>query len=110
MKKYIKAGATPTKRKRKVMASYADIQDMTWDEKIDYLMDHDYNVCSYEYMKDMAKYCIDEDNLFLARHILDAIDSDPADFYHYDFGMGTMETPTSISDDEDIESIIDLYE
>ena len=109
MKKFIRAGITP-RRRRKIVASYADIQNLTWDEKIDYLMDHDYNVNSYEYMKDMAKYCIDEDNLFLARHILDAIDSDPADFYHYDPSMGTMETPTAISDDEDIESIIDLYE
>lgn len=61
-------------------------------------------------MKDLAIHCINNDNLYLARHILDAIDSDAGDYYHYDFSMGTLETPTSINDEDDIESIIDLYE
>lgn len=104
MKRYVKSAIK--KNKRAIKASYADITDLTWDEKINYLLDRDYNVWSYEYMKDAAKHFIDEDDLFLARHILDAIDSDPADYYNYDFDMGTLETPTGINDDEDIESIL----
>lgn len=107
MKRYVKSAI---KNKKAIKASYADIADLTWDEKINYLFEQDYDVHTYEDMKDFAIDNINRDNVYLARHILDAIDSDSADFYHYDMTMGTMETPTGISDDEDIESIIDLYE
>lgn len=106
----MKIYAKSNDKRRAIEASYDDIKDLTWDEQINYLIERDYNIHTYEDMKDFAIEQINNDNLYFARHILDAIDSDPGDFYHYDYGMGTMETPTSISDEEDIESIIDLYE
>jgi len=61
-------------------------------------------ITSYETLKEFAKKNIDEDNLFLAIHILSAINSCPAEYYDYDFCMGTLDKPTAllvISDLED---------
>ena len=35
--------------------------------------------------------------LYLALHILEAIHSSPADYYDYDYSMGTLETPTALT-------------
>lgn len=61
----------------------------------------------------MAKHEIDEDNLMMALHILNAIyESDCSDdsFYIYDRSMGTLETPTPITCKEDLEDYIDFDE
>lgn len=42
--------------------------------------------------------------MFLARHILDAVDKDYADWYSYDANYGTLETPTAI------DNVNDLYD
>lgn len=55
-----------------------------------------------ESLLDFAIYQINEGRLFLARHILDAVDKDYADWYSYDANMGTLETPTAIDDVEDL--------
>lgn len=57
--------------------------------------EHD-DVTSYEMLKEFAKNQIDNEHLFLAIHILEAINNDPADYYDYDYCMGTLETPTSL--------------
>lgn len=50
---------------------------------------------------------IQNDRLFLARHILDAVDKEYADFYSYDMSMGTLETPTAITSIEDLYDFVD---
>lgn len=67
------------------------------------------NIISRDSLKDFAIYQIEEDRLFLARHILDAIDNTYADdngeyaeWYSYDTTMGTLETPTAITSIEDL--------
>lgn len=59
----------------------------------------------------MAKHEIDEDNIKMALHILNAIyESDCPDdsLYIYDRSMGTLETPTPITCKEDLEEYIDF--
>lgn len=60
-------------------------------------------ITDYESLKDFAKHQIDEDRLFLAVHILDAIHKAPADYYSYDYCMGTLETPTPLLVAADLE-------
>jgi hypothetical protein len=53
----------------------------------------EYDVCSRETLLSYAISEIENDRLFLARHILDA---EYADFYFYDITMGTLDTPLAI--------------
>ena len=60
-----------------------------------------------------AKEKIDEDDLGLAIHILEAIyNSEEAynGYYLYDYSLGTMSTPTPITCKEDLESYISFAE
>ena len=69
----------------------------------------EYDVCSRETLLSYAISEIENDRLFLARHILDAIDNTYADdkgeyaeWYSYDTTMGTLEAPTAIYDINDL--------
>ena len=79
--------------------------DMTLDEIASEMAAGEYDVCSRETLLSYAISEIENDRLFLARHILDAVDSgEYADFYFYDITMGTLDTPLAI------ESIGDLVD
>lgn len=74
----------------------------------DFEFDND-DIISRDSLKDFAIYQIKEDRLFLARHIIDAIDDTYVDdngeypeWYRYDTTMGTLETPTAIYDINDL--------
>lgn len=84
-----------------------EFENKDLDELCVQLEEEGNTITSYDTLKGFAKECIDDDNLFLARHILDAIDSDTADYYFYDYCMGTMETPSPITSKEDIEDCIE---
>ncbi len=61
----------------------------------------------------MAKHELDEENLQIALHILNAVyESDCPDgsYYLYDRSMGILETPTPITCKEDLEDYIDFDE
>lgn len=76
----------------------------TFDDVIyDFEANNDY-IVSRDIILDFAINQIQNDRLFLARHVLDAIDKKYADFYSYDMSMGTLETPIAIT------SIDDLYD
>lgn len=85
-------------------------ENMTYEEKMEKLNQHIDEVHTREDMLVFAKYNIDEDRIFLALHILEAVNGKSAEYYSYDFGMGTLETPTPIEDDEDADYIIADYE
>lgn len=69
----------------------------------DFEANNDY-IVSRDIILDFAINQIQNDRLFLARHVLDAVDNEYADFYSYDMSMGTLETPIAIT------SIDDLYD
>lgn len=56
---------------------------------------------------DYAIYQIQNDRLYLAYHVLDAVDKEYADFYSYDMTMGTLEKPTAITCIEDLYDYVD---
>lgn len=90
-------------------------KELTLDEAIDYA-DYEYGVnelTSENSLIRFAKEKIDEDNLFLAIHILEAIyNSEEAynGYYLYDYSAGTTSTPTPITCKEDLESYISFAE
>lgn len=64
-------------------------------------------IVSRDIILDFAINQIQNDELFLARHILDAVDKEYADFYSYDMSMGTLEMPTAITSIEDLYDFVD---
>lgn len=86
---------------------------LTFDELVEWAYDHLDDVHSEDGLIAMAKHEIDEENLQMALHILNAVyESDCPDdsYYLYDRSMGTLETPTPITCKEDLEDYIDFDE
>ena len=90
-------------------------EELTLDEAIDWADWEDgvNELASEGSLIRFAKEKIDEDNLFLAIHILEAIyNSEEAynGYYLYDYSAGTTSTPTPITCKEDLESYISFAE
>lgn len=73
---------------------FKDNLDMLIDNNADYIL-------SREDLKEMTKNEIEEDNLFMVKHLAEALE-EYAEFYQYDRGMGTLESPTPLKDNEDL--------
>lgn len=86
-----------------------NFDNLTFQEKCEALCSNIDELHDRETMIDFAKYQIDEDRIFLAIHVLQAIDGNSADYWRYDMNMGTLETPTPIEDDDDINEIMEEY-
>ena len=86
----------------KLVADGKTFNDVIYDLEYD-------NDCivSRDGILDYAIYQIQNDRLYLARHVLDAVDKEYADFYSYDMGMGTLEKPTAITCIEDLYDYVD---
>ena len=90
-------------------------EELTLDEAIDWA-EFEYGVnelTSEDSLIRFAKEKIDEDNLFLAIHILEAIyNSEEAynGYYLYDYSAGTTSTPTPSTCKEDLEGYISFAE
>ena len=86
-------------------------EEMSFEELLELAYDNLDNLWAEEILLEEAKHEIDEDNLQMALHILNAIyESDCPDgsYYIYDRSMGTLETPTPITCKEDLEDYIDF--
>lgn len=86
-----------------------EFEEMTLQELMTKMQGH-YYIISFEDLKDYAIYLINDNNFFLAIHILEALNKCERDFYIYDCCMGTLEEPTPIEDKEDVEHLIDFEE
>ena len=62
----------------------------------------DNNITTLETLKDFIKIKIDDDGLYLAAHVLDAIRESDADFWDYDYSMGTLDRPTPLTETLDL--------
>lgn len=85
----------------------ADFNNKTFNELVFQLQEETDEVTSYEMLKEFAIEKIKSDDLFVAIHILEAINNDTADYYLYDYCMGTLQTPSSITEKADIEHLIE---
>ncbi len=83
-----------------------EFQSKSFEEVVSQMVE-DGDVTTYDDLKDFAKSKIDDDDLMTAIHVLEAIQGDTAEYYLYDYSMGTLETPSSIKEKEDIEHLIE---
>lgn len=60
------------------------------------------NITERDTLKMFAIECIENDDVNVASHICEAL-YNYADYYTYDYSMGTLETPEPIDSKEDIE-------
>jgi len=79
-----------------------ELNNKSFEELIEQLKEERDDFHSYEDMKDFAKYQIDNDNLHFALYILNGINDSPADWYLYDYTMGTLGSIDTITCKEDI--------
>lgn len=79
-----------------------ELNNKSFEELIEQLKEERDDFHSYEDMKDFAKYQIDNDNLYFALYILNGINDSPADWYLYDYTMGTLGSIDTITCKEDI--------
>lgn len=84
-----------------------DFETKSFNELISQLQEETDEVTSYEELKEFAINKIKSDDLFIAIHILEAINDDTADYYLYDYCMGTLTAPSSITEKADIEHLIE---
>jgi hypothetical protein len=88
-----------------------EFNNMPFEELLEWAYDNIDGMHSEEVLIELAKHEIDEENLQMAIHILQAVyESDAPDgsYYIYDRSMGTLETPTPITCKEDLEEYIDF--
>lgn len=79
----------------------------TFDDLIyDFELSND-EIVSRDIILDFAINQIQNNELFLACHIIDAVHKEYAEFYSYDMSMGTVETPTAITSIEDLYDFVD---
>ena len=87
----------------------AEYEEMTLDELIEWAYDNMDEITSEDTLLEFAKVKIDDSNIYMALHILNAIyDSAEAynGYYLYDYSMGTLSTPTPITCKEDLDYYI----
>ena len=84
-----------------------EFEAMEFEEVMEELNRERDDITSYEMLKEYATEKIEEDNFLVAIHILEALQSDTAEWYEYDYCMGTLQTPSGITYKEDIEHMID---
>ena len=76
------------------------------EDAMDEFDDEIADITSYDDLKRFAIEKIESDELYLAEHVLKAC-LDVADYYGYDYSMGTLEKPTAI---DGVEDLIDYVE
>ena len=64
-------------------------------------------ITTYDSLKEFAVEKIKEDDLITALHIIESVIEDREVYYIYDYSMGTLETPRSVRNKEDLEEFIE---
>lgn len=84
-----------------------EFDNMEFEEVMEALDEERDDVTTYESLKEFAVNNVENDNLLVAIHILEALQNDSEEWYLYDYCMGTLETPSSVTCKEDVEHLID---
>lgn len=87
--------------------NHEQFEAATFEEVVGWANENVNEFVAYNTLKDFAIAMIEEDNIFLAIHILEAMSDDDAEYYLYDASMGTLETPTPVDCKEDLEHLIE---
>lgn len=83
-------------------------ETMEFDELIEWANENLDSITDEEILKQFAMDRLQDDDFGMALHIINAIYDNPFDteWYRYDYCMGTLETPTPITNKDDIEDLI----
>ena len=84
-----------------------EYEEKSFDEVMMQLNEERDDILDRESILEYAKYLIDDDNLFLAIHILEGVNDDYAEWYEYDCCMGTLQTPSGITEKEHVEHLLE---
>ena len=84
-----------------------EFNNKSFDEVMEQLNEEWDDIHTYECMVDFASYLLNENNLNLVIHMLETMRDDSAEWYLYDFTMGTMETPKAITCKDDLMDVIE---
>lgn len=84
--------------------------EMTNEEAFEWAYENIDDITHEDILITFAKRKIDDENLYLAIHILEAIynNTHDTDLYLYDYSMGTLDVPTPVTDKEDFKHLIDF--
>ena len=88
----------------------AEFEKMDFQDLMDYAMENLNDVTDEETLKQFAAEKLESDDFGMVLHIIEAIYNNPYDteYYRYDYSMGTLETPTPITELADIDDLIDF--
>ena len=80
--------------------SFLDLMEQLYAESDD--------ITTREDLQEYAIRSIRDDSLYLAIHILEALREEyGAEWFLYDYSMGTLQTPSGVTCKEDVEHLID---
>lgn len=90
----------------------AEFETIDFEALMEWAIENLNDVTHEDTLKEFAKEKLENDDFGMVLHIINAVWDNPygTEYYLYDYSMGTLETPTPITDKEDIEDLIDLEE
>lgn len=85
-----------------------EFETMSFEDFIEWANENLDDVTDEEILKEFAINKLQNDDFNMALHIINAIYNNPynTEYYRYDYCMGTLQTPTPITDKEDLEDLI----
>lgn len=87
-----------------------ELKELTFDEAVERLSAEKTQITTRDCLKDFVIYHVKNDNIYLAVHILNALQANYADYYDYDYCMGTLETPTPLTKLQDLQDYCEIPE
>lgn len=92
----------------KIKMTRAEFENTSFEDLMEYAKENLNDVTDEETLKQFAIEKLENDDFNMALHIMNAIYNNPynTEFYRYDYSMGTLETPTPITEHSDIEDLI----
>lgn len=85
------------------------LNNLTLEQLFDIAQNLDSSFWTYEDLKDFVIDLIENDKILVATHILNALNNEPANYYNYDYSMGTLEDVTPITTKEDFVNFLKNY-
>lgn len=85
----------------------AEYNNKGFEDVMEQLNEERDDITTYETLKEFSKEKIESDDFLVAIHILEALQNNDAEWYEYDYCMGTCQTPSGITEKEHVEHMID---
>lgn len=86
----------------------SELYELSFEEAVEGFYEEIETITTYEILKDFAKAKIDDDDILLALHIIEALNNG-ADYYDYDYTCGTLDIPKPLVNLEDLERYCESY-